>query len=258
MSHTLDLVTGLLATARHLQGAGRHQAALGLLQRLVGFRQLAPAVAEEVHSSIADLHAGRQEYKQARRHLTIALTFRPQHAAYHNRMGAWIEADPDAAIDRAGQYYRQACRSEPDNAEYWADYGCYLLGSGRPRSGRAALRRAFRLASHDADLVGRLAAALRDAGMWDEARRLLRRARFQRGRDRRFLALWHQHQFEQRSAEQHASAESPAPGVGRPTFLPFRRSNAARPASLHVEGKIIRLDLESDRAGATLPLRKKG
>jgi Tfp pilus assembly protein PilF len=240
MSQTLNLIASSLATARDLQAAGRNRAAIDLLERLINFRQLPAAVAEEVHSRLADLYAELDEYKHARRHLTIALTFRPQHAAYHHRMGLWIENDPDTAIGRAGRYYRQAVRSEPDNAEYLTDYGCYLLDAGRLRSGRGALRRAFRLANHDAEMVARVAAALRDAGLADDARRLLRLARFRHPRDRRFKALWQQHQFAQLCAEQ--PSKTPVhPGECRPVVVPFAGSKQTTP-TLRVSGKIIRFD----------------
>jgi Tfp pilus assembly protein PilF len=253
MSHSLNLVAGLLAAARDLQQLGRHEPALNLLHRLAAFRHLAPEIAEEVHRRLADGHAARDEFKKARRHLTIALTYRPQHPAYHHRMAAWIEADPDAAIDRAGRYHRRAVLGEPDNAEYWADYGAYLLGAGRTLTGRKALYRAFRLGSHDVDLVGRIAAALRDAGLWRDARRLLRRALFQGNRDRRFQALWQQHQFAQLYTQQQADGDASATAErGRPVVLPFLR--AARPMGpLEVEGKIIRIDRATD---ATIPMPK--
>jgi Flp pilus assembly protein TadD len=257
MSHTLNLVAGVLATARDLAAAGRNQPAIDLLQRLAAFRQLAGEVAEEVHSRLADLYAELEQYKKARRHLTIALTFRPQHPAYHHRMGMWIEDDPDAAVGRAGQYYRRAVRGEPDNADYWTDYGMYLLTAGRTRAGRAALVRAFKLASHEVDRVACIAGALRDAGLWNDARRLLRRARFQHPRDRRYRALWQQHQFEQLCAEQRARARTRVPrGKGQPVVLPFLRTTPATP-SMEVDGKIIRLDRAMGRDGATLPLPQR-
>jgi Tfp pilus assembly protein PilF len=255
MGHTLNLVESLLAASRDFEAAGRTGAAVDLLQRLATFRQLAPEVAEEIHSRLADLFAGLEQYKKARRHLAIALTFRPQHAAYHHRMGCWIEADADAAIDRAGRYYRQAVRSEPGNAEYWADYGGYLLSAGRARSGRAAVYRAFRLSSHDVEVVSRCAAAFRDAQMWDDARRLLRRARFLHARDRRYAALWQQHQFEELCAQQQAQPESPAPRAGHPMILRFLGSEQ-KPANGLVDGKIIRFD-SAESGGTKLPLPKR-
>lgn len=256
MGQTLNLVAALLATARDLQAAGRNQAAIDLLQRLLNFRQLTHEVAEEVHHRLADLYAELEQYKKARRHLTIALTFRPQHAAYHHRMGIWIESDPDAGIGRAGQYYRRAVRSEPDNAEYWTDYGSYLLNAGRMRSGRAALRRAFKLASHDVEMVARIAGALRDADLWDDARRLLRLARFQRPRERRFRALWQQHQFAQLCAEQQSRAEAAVARTDvRPMVVPFVAKKRTK-RTLHVEGKIIRFDGAVGRDGGTLRRRR--
>jgi tetratricopeptide (TPR) repeat protein len=242
MSHTLNLVDGLLKAARNLQELGRRQAAVNLLERLAGFRNLPPAVAEEAHSRLADLYAHEEHFKQARRHLTIAITYRPQHAAYHHRMACWIEADPNAAIDRAGRYYRCAVRAEPDNAEYWLDYGAYLLATGRTPPGRRALRRAFELASDNAEHVGSIAAVLRDAELWDEARQMLRRAVFQSGRDRRFRALWQQHQFEQLCERQRIDADQVAPRpVNRTAILPFLRTDA--PAGpMQIDGRIIRFD----------------
>ena len=56
-------------------------------------------------------------------------------------MGRWIEADPDATLGRAGQYYRQAIAGEPDNASATGPTTpAYLLNAGRLRTGRAALR----------------------------------------------------------------------------------------------------------------------
>jgi tetratricopeptide (TPR) repeat protein len=253
MSHTLNLVAGLLSTARSLEKVGRDQAAMEILHRLAGFRELAPPVGEEVHSRLADLYAGREEFKAARRHLTIAMTHSPQNGAYHHRMACWIEADPDANVDRAARYYCRAVRCEPDNADYWADYGAHLLAVGRNTAGHRAVRRAFELGSHDPELVSRIGAALRDAEMWDEARQLLRRALFQSSRDRRFRALWQQHQFEQLCQRHHVDAEASAPRPAvRAAVLPFLRMT--QPADpMEIDGRSIRFD-----GAATLPMPRQG
>ncbi len=255
MSQTLDLVTGLLAAARRLQDLGHSRPALHLLQRLAVFRQLPPATAEEVHSRLAELYGGREEFKPARRHLTIALTYRPQHAAYHHRMARLIEDDSDASIDRAGRYHRRAVRGEPDNAAYWAAYGEFLLGAGRTRAGRHALRRAFRLAHFDVALVGEVAAILRVVDLWADARKILRRALFLNARDRRFRQLWQRHQF----AEVHHNQQRSEPRVDRatglPNLLPFLRT-ADAPRLVQSEGKILRLDRGDEASVLPLPKRQ--
>ena len=256
MSHTLNLVAGLLEAARGLQKVGRFQSAADLLERLAAFRQLAPMVAEEVHARLAEVYGAQERFKKARRHLAIALTFRPQHAAYHNQMAAWIEADPDAAIDRAGRYHRRAVRCAPEKAAYWVDYGAFLIDAGQTQAGRRALGRAFRLAGHDAELVGRIAATLRDGAQWEAARTLLRRAQFQNSGDRRFQTLYQQHQFAQLHKAQQSPADAAAmPPAVRPVLLPFLRMERA-PATVHVDGKTIRFDRAVDPAAATLPLPK--
>jgi tetratricopeptide (TPR) repeat protein len=257
MSRTLNLVACLLATGRQLQSAGRNAQALDIFRRMARFRHLSPDVAEEVHSRLSELYAGQERYKKARRHLTVALTYRPQRAAYHHRMARFTEADPDAAIDRAGRHHRRAVCCDPDNGGYWADYGAYLLGAGRTRPGRKALYRAARLAGRDADLVGRIAAAMREVGLWTDARRVLRAAQFENARDRRFVALWQRHQFERLCQMQQANVEFPsAQAEGRPMLLPFLRT-AGEPTSLQVEGKIIRFDTGVGDDGATLPLPRR-
>jgi Flp pilus assembly protein TadD len=262
MNHTVNLVTGLLSTARNLQDLGRADAALNILQRLATFPTLAPAIAEDVHGRLADLYAAKEQFKDARRHLTVALTYCPQNASYHHRMACWIEADTDAVFARAGRYYRCAVRGEPDNAEYWADYGAHLLAVGQKTKGRRALCRAFELASDNADHVGRIAAVLRDAGLWEQARQLLRRALFQSSRDPAFRALWREHQFEQLCHRQQPELEreleptAPSPAM-RPMLLPFvRRTVGAYP--LHVDGKILRFDRVTESSEASLPLPKRG
>jgi len=246
MSRTINLVDGLLSTARHLQQYCHSQSALEMLRRLADFRQLPAETAEEAHRRIAEIYAQREEFKKARRHMAVALTYVPQRADNHHRMACWIEADSDAAIERAGRHYRRAVRCDSENAEYWADYGDFLLDGGRTAAGRKALRRAARLAMSDPDVIGRVAESLRRSDLWDEARNLLRRAMFQSSQDRRFRALWQQHQFAQLHQEQQARAESAIPSVRTvPRLLPFLRNVPASPRQV-VDGKVIRLDAAAD------------
>jgi len=253
MSRTINLIEGLLRTARHLQDNGQTLSAVDILRRLADFRQLPAEVAEEAHRRIAELHAQREEFRKARRHMAIALTYAPQRADYHHRMACWIEADSDAAIERAGRHYRRAVRCDSDNAEYWVDYGDFLLDAGRTAAGCKALRRAARLAMSDPDIIGRVAESLRQSDLWDEARTLLRRAMFQSSRDRRFRALWQQHQFAQLQFEQQIRAESAVPSVRSvPRLLPFLRTVPASSRQV-VDGKVIRLDAA---AADSIPLPK--
>ena len=251
MSQTINLVDGLLRAARHLQANGQSQPAHDLLQRLSNFRNLPADVAEEVHLRLADLHAEREDFKTARRHLTVALTHAPERGDYHHRMACWIEDDADTSMNRAGRYYRQAVQCEPDNADYWADYGEYLIDGGRTEAGVKALRRASRLAEHDPELIGRVAASLREADRWDEARTLVRSAMFHNSQDRRFRTLWQQHQFARLREEQHTRAEPATKAAGGPRLLPFLRKKS--PARQVVDGKIIRFDAA---ATDTIPLPK--
>ncbi len=85
---------------------------------------------------------------------------------------------------------------------------------------------------------------------------------FQSGRDRRFRALWQQHQFEQLCERQRSDAEHVAPRpVKRAAVLPFPRTETPT-GPMQIEGKIIRFDvaaanLSEPKLGSRSP-RKRG
>lgn len=252
MSRTLPLVESLLALARNFQHVGRDREAIDLFRRLTTFRELTPAVAEEVHSRLAELHGKRANFRKARRHLTAALTLQPLNADYHHRLALLIESDSDASLDRAGYHYRQAVRHARDSAAYWTDYGVYLLDTGEQRRGAKALARAFRLAGDDAALVGEIADALRQAGLWRRAGRIVQLALFRNAGDRRFRDLWQRHQFallhkDQRRRQPARTKEA------LQALLPFVRLEGVRPQAT-LGGKTIRFDqAATDRGEPNAP-----
>jgi tetratricopeptide (TPR) repeat protein len=252
----LPLVDNLLALGRNFQKVGRDRDAIDLFNRLTGFRALPAVAAAEIHERLADLYTRRDNLRKARRHLTIALTHRPDDAGLHNRMATLIEADSDARLERAAHYHREAVRHARDHAGYWGDYAIYLLNTGATRRGYRAARRAFRLAPHDATLVGEIAVALRQAGLWNRARRLLHVALFRNAGDRRFQALWQRHQFAVLQESQQAAPAGPArPALTDRRVLPFVRIAGAAPRAT-LGGKTLRFDTAATRQ-PNLPFPKR-
>src|SRR5581483_11461150 len=196
MSRTLNLVDCLLTAARNLHRLGRAVEAEDTLNRLVRFRTLPADAAAEVHSLLAELHFKQDHYRKTRRHLVAALTYQPHRADLHFRLALAIEADPAARPERARGHYLRALQLDGKNAGYWLDYAFYLLTLGESKRGLRALRRAYALGCDDPDILGRVAEGLRQEGLHDEARSKLLSALFSHPRDRRFRALWQQHQFQ--------------------------------------------------------------
>jgi tetratricopeptide (TPR) repeat protein len=245
MGKTLNLCECLLQMGRDWQTAGRLVEASRVLKRLASFRDQPAAIAEETHSRLANIFLLLRDFKQARRHLTAVLFFRPSHAPYYYQLATALHHDTQADPARAVRYYRQALRLDPDQPRWWADFGRLLLQIGRTQKGVVALRKAVRLDDGDPVIVARLVEGLCLADRPNEARRILRDARFRHPRDPRFRKLWNDFQF-----SQIQESQTEPPPVNEPVILPF-----VRRASLPVSdtqspspGKIVRIDQASKPA----------
>jgi tetratricopeptide (TPR) repeat protein len=221
---------------RELQAAGRASEAVKVLKRLAGFRELPANIAEECHARLADMNLARKRYRQARRHLTVVLSYRPSVARYYYLFAGAVHHDPRADTTRAIRYYEQAIQLEGNQPRYWSDFGRLLLQLGRTEEGVKALRTAVEIDRDDAVSLARLVEGLCLDGQAGEAREALRAARFRHPKDARFRKLWNDFQFQQL----HDSQAGP-PVLDEPTILPFVR-RAALPEVPKAPGRRIRLD----------------
>src|SRR5436190_5075397 len=174
MGRTLNLCECLLHMGRDWQSAGRLVEASRVLQRLAGFRDLPAVIAEEAHARLATIFLQLREFKNARRHLTSVMFFRPSHAPYYFQLASALHHDEEADPSRAVRYYRQALRLDPDQPRWWADFGRLLLQIGKTQKGVVALRKAVSLDADDPVIVARLVEGLCLADRTSEARKALR------------------------------------------------------------------------------------
>jgi tetratricopeptide (TPR) repeat protein len=242
MGKTLNLCECLLAMGRDYQDVGRLVDASRVLQRLAGFRDLPTLVAEETHARLATIFLQLREFKKARRHLTSALFYRPSHAPYYFQLASALHHDEDADTTRAVRYYRQALRLDADQPRWWSDFGRLLLQIGRTQKGVNAFRKAAALAPDEPTIIARLVERLCLADRADEARTVLRTARYRNPRDARFRKLWNDYQF-----RQIHDAQSERPAAAEPVILPFVR-RAVLNAVPQLPGRIVRLDAGSKSA----------
>ncbi len=230
MSRTLNFFDQLLAQGRHLQTLGLRHQATRLFSRLAGFRSMPPGISEEAQKRLGELRLEGGQFHKARRHLAAVLAQQPGNARSHFLMATAVAADDQAEPQRALEHLCQAVALEPDNADYWCEFGLTALELDKTEDGLQALRRAFKLAPDNAEVVAKVAEGLRLAGRLDEARTLLRTAQFRNPRDGRFTNLWKDFQFQVLHNEQEARRRQTQPAEERgPILLPFVRPAAGSP-----------------------------
>lgn len=248
MSQTINLILSLLARGRKLQRLGLYQEALGILTSLSRLKDLPPVVAEETHRRLAEIHLRRRKYARARHHLAAALSRQPANSHYHYLMGGALAADRKADPQQAAACYRRCLELDPQQPSYLCDFGLSALSLGQREEGLQSLRQAYKLAPDNPGIVRKVAAGLRQEGLIEEARTLLRTAQFRNPRDYRFQKLWTDFQFQVLYDQQHNASSQPGNSTDQsPTILPFvlpepmakptrltRRDAAARPNAPHL------------------------
>jgi Tfp pilus assembly protein PilF len=252
MSATLNLIDRLLTLGRHYQHLHCHREALAVLGRLAGLSELPPDVAEETQVRLAEIHLHKRRHKRARRHLTLALLYRPDSARYHFLMASALDRKT-GSFERAAAHYRKSLECKPDQPGCLAALGLVLLRRGLVVDGLERLRQAAEQAPNDAAVIARHVKGLCLAERFDEALQVLRAARFRNPREGRFTRLYNDFMF--RRLRRHQRSERRAfPVLEGPTLLPFLRAETPT-AAVTGEEKLIRIDPPHHPGGPHTPHR---
>jgi tetratricopeptide (TPR) repeat protein len=256
MSRTLNLVDGLLLMGRRHQQFGRARAALTVLARLAGFRELPRAVAEETQARLGEIQLRRRKFRRARRHLAAALRYDPDNARYHYFLGAALRQQDEGQWERAAGHYRRSLELDPDRVECLTEFGLLAVRLGHADEGLRHLHRATELRPGDPDILAKQAEGLRLAGRPGEARAALWAGLFRNPRDRRFRQLWADFQFRQLRREQRQRRAREGTDDG-PVLLPFTpaRAESAKALVLRHDGPATIPSPHDTRAGR-LPDRR--
>jgi tetratricopeptide (TPR) repeat protein len=242
-SSTLNFVDSLLSRGRYFQHLGRTHDALCILTRLAGFRQLPPAVAEEVQFRLGELQLRRKKNARARRHLNAALRYAPENPRYHFLLAQALDNDRNGDLARAADHYRNSLALDATQTDCLCAYGSLALRLNRTEEALECLRAAARFAPDDLIVLAQVASGLRTAGHSNEARGLLLAARFRHPHDGRYRRLWDDYQFHAaRRAQDAARGKKSADDTDKPVLLPFLRpvrEETVRPTG---SKKILRAD----------------
>src|ERR1700733_9451390 len=107
MSKTLNLIRRLLSRGKNYQEHHCDSEAADILGKLASFHDLPIEVAEMAHASLAEEYLRRRKYRRARRHLTVALLYRPDCARYHYLMAPALKKGIHRAPQLALNHYRK-------------------------------------------------------------------------------------------------------------------------------------------------------
>lgn len=237
MSTTLNLVESLQERGRNLQKLGRDRDACSIWKTLARFRGLPVECLEEAQANLAELRLKRRQFQRARRHLTVALLYRPDNARYHYLMAQALNTLDHGDPDRAAEHYRRSLELEPNQPRCLAELGVLLVDLGQIDEGVEKLQQAVACGNDEPQVLAQVVEGLCLAEQPDEARNLLRAARFRHPRDVRLVKLWNDLQYDELHEAQVSAREvQPRPVQdAEPTLLPF-----VRPAEHQVRLRVRR------------------
>ncbi len=235
MSRMLTFLHDGWACARTLARAGRRADALANLTRLLAAPDLPAPVAADARRLAAEVCLDLLRFAAARRHLRAALALEPASADTHALVGRSFEDDPLGEDGRAARWYAKAMRLAPGVAKHAAAFGRAAVRCGRVKRGLKALRTAAAIAPGNAAVVRVLVDGFLETGRVDDARGVVRKARFLRAAGRELDRLEARIRFEaaRRGQTKQRKTQDATPATdGDFASLPFVRlvGADARPA----------------------------
>jgi tetratricopeptide (TPR) repeat protein len=240
MSTTLQLADRLLSLGQRYLRLGRDQEALKAFVKLTRLPEVDREIAEEAQAGLADIYFRRNKFKQARRHLHIALTRDPRCARYHHLLAVTLEEEDPV---RAAKHYARAVKLAPNVAEYRCDYGLCLFAMAEAPEGLKQLAKAVELDPDCVDYVRHHAMSLIEADKPDLARRTVLAALFRNPREPRLKGLWQELRFREAQQTQQRVRLARRFDGDAPMLLPFRPvPEAAGRQAVREAAAIVRMD----------------
>jgi hypothetical protein len=253
MSRTLTLIGAGWASVRSSAKQGQRSDALNRLRCLIARPDLPAPVASEAHRLAGELLVDAGHYREARRHLRLAVGFASTEAKAFHLWGLAFERDPQGCDRQAARLFRKASKLEPGNATYQAAFGRAAVRCGRCKLGVRELMLAATGAPGDLGVIRMVTEGLIEAGQLTAAQRILQKARFlcfEGAKDRELLNMSERVRYEfarqvQRKTTRHRQDAELATDGGR-LVLPFvrvRSTSTKRPGSSkgHVRRDVVSL-----------------
>lgn len=238
---------------------GRDREALRVLGKVARFGELPSEISEKTQVHLAEIYLRWSKYKQARRHLTAALSYQPESARYHHLMATAIDEDTEADIHRALFHYKRSTELDAKQPEVQCDYGLCLIEMGQIREGLKRLERAVEFGPDESKYVRLLAMNLLEADQAEKARQTVLWAMFRNPSDNRLKKIWNDLRFQEARGSQREEAlgttvvrETP------PKLLRFAPSKtASRKRVKTSDGTILRFDPPAASPGPHLKDKSK-
>ena len=258
MKRTIRLVDSLLARAQNLHQLGIHTPAHDTLHQLAKFRDLPTEIKKATHLKLAQIDDRYHNYKNSRRHLSLALTEHESESQMHYRLGKAYLKDKTVSEDTAGYHLKKAVKCEPNNVDYLSALAVYGLKSDQPRLALKAIRKAYGMQTDNARVVKTYFRVLQTLGRVKEGKAVLTELRFRLARMRWFRKVQAEFKFfvtQRRQAKTARCQQQPQEDICLlpfPTFVPrliveekdsfIRRDSASVLPKPHLAGRKRRPD----------------
>jgi tetratricopeptide (TPR) repeat protein len=216
--NTLSLTESLFNRGRELLHWHRPVEARRLLEQVIALAE--PDFALQAHLLLADWELKQQRFRKARQQLHAAIKLQPNDAEVYYRYAVALDADMNAAPQRAWKAIRWAMRLNRLEPKYWALYGQIALRLNRRSIARLAFRHVSQYTTLAANVLAEVIDGLCALGLKRAAYQRLLAARFQNPHDANVQRLLEQFQLGEVCQAQENNAAS--------DLLPFPQSDEAR------------------------------
>ena len=209
MASLLPIVDQSFVAAVKYRSLGLEVKAAKIFRSLMRFQDLPRVMAEQTQLHLGEIALNQKRFKQAARHLSVALSYNENNATYHLLLGKAIAAGGNGNLKQAMIHFRACLKNDPKNVKALRFLGVSLIHTCKAIVGIGFLTRACKLQPNNLELLKLLVRHLQEQNLHDEARASITKALFLNNNNPKFKCLWNSFLFhEARISQQNTNDPS--------------------------------------------------
>lgn len=206
MASLLPIIDQSFVAAVKYRALGLEIKAAKIFRSLTRFQDLPKVIAEQTQLHLGEIALNQKRFKQAARHLSVALNYNENNANYHLLMGKALAAGGNGNLKQAVIEFRACLKNDPKNVKALRFLGVSLIHLNKAIIGVGYLTRACKLQPNNLELLKLLVRHLQEQNQYDEARACITKALFFNNSNPKFKCLWNSFLFhEARINQQNAN-----------------------------------------------------
>jgi tetratricopeptide (TPR) repeat protein len=195
MASLLPIIDQSFVAAVKYRSLGLEVKAAKMFRSLMRFQDLPRVIAEQTQLHLGEIALNQRRFKQAARHLSVALTYNENNATYHLLLGKAIAAGGNGNLKQAMIHFRACLKNDPKNVKALRFLGVILIHTNKAIVGIGFLARACKLQPNNLELLKLLVRHLQEQNLHDEARASITKALFLNNNNPKFKCLWNSFLF---------------------------------------------------------------